>query len=66
MKKKFIICCFVVTNFLFVTCDTTEPPIDDISPGKSDYIWSIDSVDYGNLPSTIQLESIGGSSASDA
>lgn len=37
-----------------------EPP-----PGKRDYVWSIDSVDYGNLPSTIQLESIWGSSATD-
>ncbi len=51
---------------LFVQCDTTEPPpIDDIPPGKRDYNWSIDSVDYGNLPGLIQLESIWGSSATD-
>jgi hypothetical protein len=50
---------------LLIQCDTTEPPINDIPPGKRDYVWSIDSVDYGNLPSLIQLESIWGSSATD-
>jgi len=51
---------------LFVQCDTTEsPPIDDVPPGKREYNWSIDSVDYGNLPSLIQLESIWGSSTTD-
>jgi len=46
-------------------CDTTEPPIDYTPPGKRNYIWSIDSVNYGNLPSTIELESIWGSSTTD-
>ncbi|TAK56744.1 MAG: hypothetical protein EPO24_10710, partial [Bacteroidetes bacterium] len=47
-------------------CKEEEPEIiDTIQPGKRDYVWSIDSVDYGNLPSTIQLESIWGSSATD-
>lgn len=40
-------------------------PEDNIPPGKRDYVWSIDSVDYGNLAGTIQLESIWGSSATD-
>lgn len=39
--------------------------MDNTPPGKRDYVWSIDSVDYGTLPGTIQLESIWGSSASD-
>jgi hypothetical protein len=58
---------FLIVSFglLAISCNTTGPPIEDIPPGKSDYIWSIDSVDYGNLPGTIQLESIWGSSASD-
>lgn len=43
----------------------TEPPIDDVPAGKRDYVWSIDSVDYGNLPGLIQLESIWGSSPTD-
>jgi hypothetical protein len=42
----------------------TGPPTGP-QPGKRDYVWSIDSVDYGNLPSKIQLESIWGSSATD-
>jgi hypothetical protein len=55
----------VSIGLLAISCNTTEPPIDDIPPGNRDYIWSIDSVDYGNLPGTIQLESIWGSSPSD-
>jgi hypothetical protein len=39
------------------------PP--DTPPGKRDYVWSMDSIDYGGHPSTIQLESIWGSSATD-
>ena len=48
-------------------CDTADPivPIDNTPPGKRDYVWSIDSIDYGNLPSLIQLESIWGSSSTD-
>ncbi len=44
--------------------DSISPP-DGIPPGKRDYTWSIDSVDYENLPSIIQLESIWGSSSVD-
>jgi hypothetical protein len=44
---------------------TTCPPPYNIPPGKREYVWSIDSIDYGSLPSTIQLESIWGSSATD-
>ncbi|MDI6766407.1 MAG: hypothetical protein QME52_06250 [Bacteroidota bacterium] len=40
-------------------------PDNTPKPGKRDYVWSIDSVDYGNLPSNIQLRSIWGSSATD-
>ena len=65
MKAFFFVCLFIIVNFIFIACDTTEPTIDNTPPGKRDYIWSIDSVDYGSLPSTIQLESIWGSSASD-
>ena len=51
--------------FSFGCKSPTGPPPDNTPPGKRDYVWSIDSVDYGNLPSTIQLESIWRSSATD-
>ena len=55
---------FVLILFTLISCNSpTETPIDNTPPGKRDYIWSIDSVDYGNRPSTIQLESIWGSSS---
>jgi hypothetical protein len=42
-----------------------QPPTQDTVKGKRDYVWSIDSVDYGTSPSLIQLESIWGSSATN-
>jgi hypothetical protein len=56
---------FVLFILLTLTCNNNPVIPDDVKPGKRDYVWSIDSVDYGNLPSTIQLESIWGSSATD-
>jgi hypothetical protein len=64
--KSFITNYILVLLFSLSGCESpVEPPIDDTPPGKRDYVWSIDSVDYGNLPGTIQLESIWGSSATD-
>ncbi len=55
-----------ISILFIISCNSpTEPPADNAPPGKRDYTWSIDSVDYGNRPSTIQLESIWGSSATD-
>jgi hypothetical protein len=65
-KKDFV---WLVISLLLLTIpsckDNPVNPEDNIPPGKRDYVWSIDSVDYGNLLSTIQLESIWGSSATD-
>lgn len=60
----------IISLFFFYGCPDSKPCVDcptedEIKAGKRDYVWSIDSVDYGNLPSTIQLESIWGSSATD-
>lgn len=48
-----------------VSCKSPTGPGDNTPPGKSDYVWSIDSVDYGTRPGTIQLEWIWGSSDTD-
>jgi hypothetical protein len=55
----------VLFILLTLTCNNNPVIPDDVKPGKRDYVWSIDSVDYGSLPGTIQLESIWGSSATD-
>lgn len=34
-----------VILFGFISCDTTEPPIDNTTPGRRDYVWSIDTLD---------------------
>ncbi|HEX2925472.1 MAG TPA: hypothetical protein VHP38_04330 [Ruminiclostridium sp.] len=36
-----------------------------VDPGKRDFVWSIDSVDYGDLPGSIELKSIWGSAPDD-
>jgi len=32
---------FLLTSF---SCDTTEPPIDNIPPGRRDYVWTVDTL----------------------
>lgn len=66
MKNLFFFLCAA----FFLGCPkdepcTTCPPPDNTPPGKREYVWSIDSVEYGTLPSTIQLESMWGSSPTD-
>lgn len=68
MKKiNLILLLSTFLTLVFYACKSANPiiPIDKIPPGKRDYVWSIDSIDYGNIPSLIQLESIWGSSAVD-
>ena len=33
-------------NFLLVSCNTTEPPSDNIKPGRRDYTWTVDTLNY--------------------
>lgn len=43
-------------------CDTTDPPNNDIEPGRRDYTWSVDSVSSSGYP---YIKSIWGSSTTD-
>jgi hypothetical protein len=52
-------------SFLITGCKDEEINNPIIKPVKRDFVWSIDSVNYGNLPSRIQLESIWGTSSKD-
>jgi hypothetical protein len=62
----------VLTGFLFfislfiilISCDSTEPT-NELKPGRRDYVWSIDSIDYEGLPTFIELKSMWGSSPTD-
>lgn len=66
LKRIFSFLIFISFLLYQISCKSPiEPPIDDVPAGKRDYVWSIDSVDYGNLPGLIQLESIWGSSPTD-
>lgn len=65
MFKKFLLglIIFISLYVIAVSCDTTEPPtVDNIAPGKRDYVWSIDSISRPGVP---YLQSIWGSSPTD-
>ncbi len=65
MSPRFTLVTFFV--FLAAACREQPPEVrpNETTPGKREYVWSIDSVDFGDLPSKIELESIWGSSATD-
>ncbi len=65
MKAIFLFAVSLTLSVTAVSCKSPTAPIDNTPPGKSNYVWSMDSVNYGSLPSTIQLQSIWGSSDSD-
>jgi hypothetical protein len=48
MLKKKIILPFILllTITLALSCDTTEPPDDDLKPGRRDYTWVVDTLAY--------------------
>lgn len=63
MKRIYLFGILLALSTIAASCKSpTAPTVDNTPPGKSNYVWSIDSVDYGSRPGTIQLESIWGSS----
>ncbi|MBI5474082.1 MAG: hypothetical protein HY961_17240 [Ignavibacteriae bacterium] len=51
---------------LGLSCKKDDPAQPELTKlGKRDYVWSIDSVEYGNQPGRIGLQSIWGCSATD-
>lgn len=63
--KNFFILSLIITAFLKLGCKKDSPLEGRIEPGKRDFLWSIDSVDYGDLPGSIELKSIWGSAPND-
>ncbi len=54
------------SSFTLLSCNNTPTtPEDNTPPGKRNYIWNVDSVDYDSLPGMIELNSIWGSSPTD-
>lgn len=49
-KDLKIFSCFVLPVLITLACNTTEPPVDNIPPGRRDYIWSVDTLDGLNSP----------------
>lgn len=68
MRTRIFLIVFIILSLSSLSIDCKEDsvsPVDDTKPGKREYVWSIDSIDYGKNLSTIQLESIWGSSPTD-
>jgi hypothetical protein len=64
MKKLLLINIFLYLLALN-TCSDNPLVDDNIPPGRRDYVWSVDSIDYENLPTFIELKSMWGSSPTD-
>lgn len=60
-NKVIISTIFLVSIIILNTCDTTEPPKDEIEPGRRDYVWEVDTLE---IPFTY-LHRIWGSSPND-
>ncbi|HJZ23199.1 MAG TPA: hypothetical protein VJ201_01980 [Candidatus Babeliales bacterium] len=41
--KKMLILIFVLI-LISLHCDTTEPPVDNLQPGRRDYVWTVDTL----------------------
>lgn len=56
---------FIYNSFYGCKEKVSGPPNNTPKPGKRDYVWSIDSIDYGGRVTRVELQSMWGSSASD-
>ncbi len=62
--KYYLVTLFIV--IIYISCGVTDnEKIINIEPGKRDYVWTKDSIDYGNLPGRIEMYSMWGSSPTD-
>jgi hypothetical protein len=61
MKLKIISLIFSLTALLNISCNTTEPPVDNLQPGGRDYVWTVDTLLGQRYPFT----GIWGSSPND-
>jgi|SRR5690606_6907721 len=60
--KKNILSSFLLSLLLFVSCNTTEPTIEN-KPGSRNYSWTIDTLSSGSLQT--YMVSMWGSSSED-
>ncbi len=67
MKILILAATLIFSTLILNSCkkDNITQTGDNTPPGRRDYQWSIDSVDYDSLPGMIELSSIWGSSPTD-
>lgn len=64
-NKGLLFLSFLMTLLVCSFCDENPVNADDIKPGRRDYVWTVDSIDYEGLPTFIELKSMWGSSPTD-
>ncbi len=65
MKKLILL---LILALLFVVNTCTEDPLtvgENTPPGRRDYVWTVDSIDFEGLPTIVELKSMWGSSPTD-
>lgn len=55
----------ILLSFYLSACDVADTVVNNTPAGKRDYIWSRDSVEYGDLEGPIEMYSMWGSSPND-
>jgi hypothetical protein len=66
MKMILLFWALILTSLVLSSCKKNPVASDDnVQPGRRDYVWSIDSIDYDSIPGIIELNSIWGSSVND-
>lgn len=48
MKMKQMVTFILIIILNSLGCDTTEPPSDDLHPGRRDYGWTLDTLNSPN------------------
>ena len=46
LKLTFYFCLFTFAVLVLASCTPTEPPVEKIKPGRRDYTWTVDTLNY--------------------
>ena len=69
LKQKLSTSLLLISLFGYLSCNTTEPPVDNIKPGRRNYVWKADTLwtddffgihdFWGDLPNSIWITAVG-------
>jgi hypothetical protein len=59
--QTIILISLLIVTLCYIGCDTTEPPIENTTPGRRDYTWTVDTIPVANSV----MKDMWGSSSTD-